>query len=100
MRVVGGYLGGELGCGAVDQGHGVLGEVAALLDLPFVVGLHEHGAVEPGEGALVGKDADDVGASLDLLVDALEGLVDQIFFLNRPGFSGGSVLPAAAAVGR
>jgi hypothetical protein len=35
---------------------------------------------ESGDGGVVGEDADDVGAALDLAVEPLEGFVDQIFF--------------------
>lgn len=43
-----------------------------LDDGPFVVGLEDDGGDEPGDGGVVGEDPDDVGAALDLAVDALE----------------------------
>jgi hypothetical protein len=36
------------------------------------VGLDEHAAGEPEQGLVVGEDADDVGAPLDLLVKAFQ----------------------------
>jgi hypothetical protein len=37
-----------------------------------VILLGEQGAGEANQGTVVGEDADDVGATADLLVDALE----------------------------
>ncbi len=56
-----GYLLGDGGDGL----HGVLGQVAALCDLPFVVGLDQDGASEAQEGFGVGEDTDDVGAAFE-----------------------------------
>src|SRR5215207_2234090 len=48
------------------------GDVAGSLDGPFVVLLEQDCADEPGDGGFVGEDPDDVGAALDLAVEALE----------------------------
>jgi hypothetical protein len=50
----------------VELGHGVFGEVAALGDGPFVVGLDDDCGDEAGDRGVVGEDADDLGAPLDL----------------------------------
>ena len=42
------------------------------LDGPFVVLLEQDGADEADDGLFVREDADDVGAALDLAVEALE----------------------------
>jgi hypothetical protein len=47
------------------------GEVAAA-DQPFVVLFDAKHSGEADEGAVVGEDADDVGAPADFLVEALE----------------------------
>src|SRR5215211_1564 len=47
------------------------GQVAAT-DEPLIVLLEAEHADEPDQGAVVGEDADDVGAAADLLVEALE----------------------------
>jgi hypothetical protein len=44
----------------------------AVLELPFVVLLEEDGADEADDAVLVGEDADDIGAALDLLVQPLQ----------------------------
>ena len=44
----------------------------AVLGLPLVVLLHEDGADEADDGVLVGEDPDDIGSTLDLLVEALQ----------------------------
>lgn len=46
--------------------------VAASLDCSFVVLLEQERSDEAGDGVLVGEDADHVGASLDLAVQAFE----------------------------
>ena len=43
-------------------------------DGPLVVLLEQDGADEAGDGCLVGEDADDVRAALDLLVEAFQGV--------------------------
>jgi hypothetical protein len=45
----------------VEQGQ-AFGEVAAVGDLPFVVGLNQHGAGEAQQGVGVEEDTDDVCA--------------------------------------
>jgi hypothetical protein len=49
-----------------------LGAEVAAADKPFVVLLDAEHAGEPDQRSVVGEDADDVGASADLLVEALE----------------------------
>jgi hypothetical protein len=44
----------------------------------------------PGDGGFVGEDADDFGATLDLAVEALDGIGAVQLGVNRPGFAGGS----------
>ena len=46
--------------------------MTGVLDGPFVILLQEYGADESGDGLVVGEDADDVGAPLDLAVEALD----------------------------
>jgi hypothetical protein len=63
--LVGGVLLGVLwrecgGLGWVEQGYGFLAEVAALADLPLVVGLDEHRAGQAQQDFVVGEDPDDV----------------------------------------
>jgi len=55
-----------------DGGDGLKGHVAGALDGPFVVLLEQDRADQPGNGGLVGEDADDLGAPLDLAVQPLE----------------------------
>ena len=43
-----------------------------MLQFPLVILFEQHGADQPYDRRLVRKDAKDVGAPLDLLVDALE----------------------------
>ncbi len=43
-------------------------------DGPLVVGFDHHGGHEPGDRSVVGEDPNDVGAPLDLTVEALEGI--------------------------
>jgi hypothetical protein len=47
------------------------GHLAGALHGPFIVLLKQDGADQAGNGVLVGKDADDVGAALDLAIKAL-----------------------------
>ena len=56
--------------GLRDLGHGGLGEETAALQLPFLLLLQQLTAHQPCNGGVVGEDADHVGASLDLLVEA------------------------------
>ena len=46
------------------MGHGGFGEVAAVGDLPFVVGFDQDRAGEAEQGGGVGEDTDDVGAGV------------------------------------
>ena len=43
-----------------------------MLKLPLVIEFEQHGTDEADDRGLVGEDADDIGAALDLLVDALD----------------------------
>ena len=85
-------------CG-VEQGHGGLGEVAPVGDLPFVVGFDQDGAGEAEQRGGVGEDADDVGAALDLLVHPLErvGGPDLAPVRGREGGEGEQVVAGARA---
>ena len=58
--------------------HGFQCHVAGALHGPFVVLLEKDGADQTGDGFLVGQDADDVGATLDLAVEPFQrvGAVD------------------------
>ena len=44
----------------------------AVLQLPFIVLLEQYRANQPNDGGLIGEDADDIGAPLDLLVEPFE----------------------------
>jgi hypothetical protein len=78
----------------VEHCHGAFGEVTAVADLPFVVGLGEHGSGEAEQGGGVGEDADDVGAALDLLVQPLErvGAPDLLPVRGGEGGEGSDVV--------
>jgi hypothetical protein len=52
--------------------HAFQADVAGALDGPLVVLFEQDGTDEAGDGGLVGEDADDLGASLDLAVQAFE----------------------------
>jgi hypothetical protein len=67
-------LAGRAGASAKELGHALLREVAAAV-LPLVVLLDEHGRGEPEQGSRVWKDADDLGAAIDLRVEALAHVV-------------------------
>ena len=69
--------------GRVELGHRALGEVAAVGDLPFVVGIVQHGANKADDGGLVGEDADDPGSAFDLPVESFDRV--------RNGYEGVSV---------
>ena len=68
-----------------DVGVGFQPQVAAVVGGPVVVLLHEDGADEAEDRGLVGEDADDVGAALDLGVERSSGLVEAIFGQCRAG---------------
>ena len=74
--------------GWVDLGHGGLGEVAAVGDLPFVVDVGQDRADEADDGGLVREDADDAGSAFDLLVDPLQGVGRPDLRPVRPGEGG------------
>ena len=57
--------------GGAGEGLGVHGAAGGG---PFVVGLEHAGADEAGDGCIVRDHADDIGAALDLAVDAIEGV--------------------------
>jgi hypothetical protein len=48
------------------------GHVSAALNRPFIVLFEQKVADETAYGLLVGEDADDIGASLDLAVEAFD----------------------------
>ena len=58
-------IGGASRCGQL--GHDFNLHVA-VLQLPFVVLLEQHGADQPDNRGLVGEDPDDIGAAFDLFV--------------------------------
>lgn len=67
--------GGQADVGSVADGaDGFQGHVAGALCGPFVGLFEENGADEADDSGLVGKDADDIGAALDLAVEALAGV--------------------------
>ena len=47
----------------------------AMLEQPLVVLFKQHGTDQPGDAGLVGEDADDIGAPLDLFVQPLQRVV-------------------------
>ena len=49
-----------------------LSGVASALDGPFIVLFEEERSHKTDDGVLVGEDADDISASLDLTVEALD----------------------------
>ena len=77
MRVsVGSLCRHELGWGHLlagwgELGHGALREIAAVADLPFVVGLDQDRPGEAEQRLGVGEDPHDIGAALDLFVEPL-----------------------------
>ena len=58
--------------GSAHRSNAFQSDVAGALDGPFIVLLEQDGADEAGDGGLVGEDADDFGAPLDLAVQSLE----------------------------
>src|SRR6202030_4045530 len=66
-----GDLRGIGGGGRSQFGHDLNLHIA-VLQLPFIVLLEQYRANQPNDGGLIGKDADDVGAPLDLFVEPLE----------------------------
>ena len=61
-----------------EPGHRVCGEVAAVVGLPFVVGVSDDGADEADHRALVREDPDTAGASFSFLVES-RGFVARTF---------------------
>ena len=55
-----------------ERDDGFQAHVAGALNGPFVILLQEQGADQAGDGGLVGEDADDLAASLDLAVEPLQ----------------------------
>ena len=54
------------------RSHGLQRHVATPLDRPFVVLLQQQGTDQGGDRRLVGKDADHIGAALNLAVEPLQ----------------------------
>ena len=55
-----------------DGSHGFKRHIAGALDSPFVTLFHEDGADQARYRGLIGEDADDLGAALDLAVRPLD----------------------------
>src|SRR6266481_7876292 len=69
------WLGGAWDLPGIDRGDQLRHHVnlqIAVLQLPFIVLLEQYRADQPNNGGLIGEDADDIGAPLDLFVEALE----------------------------
>jgi hypothetical protein len=79
-----------------DRCDGFQGHLSRSLDRPVVVLLEEDGADQAGDGGLVWKDADDIGAALDLAVEAIDRVcrvqLGSRRRVNRPGFAGGCLV--------
>src|SRR6266513_572252 len=59
------------GSGRSQFGHDLNLQIA-VLQLPVIVLLEQYRTDQPNDGGLIGEDADDVGAPLDLFVEPLE----------------------------
>jgi hypothetical protein len=59
--------------------------IARPIDRPFIVLLEQDGADQTGNGVVIGEDADDFGAALDLTVESSSGLVEWILGLRSLG---------------
>jgi hypothetical protein len=71
--VLSGGHGGQLDERIVAQrGHGFQRHITGALHGPLIVLFQEDGTDEPGDGLVVGEDADDFGAALDFAVHALD----------------------------
>lgn len=94
------------------MGHGSLGEVAALGELPLVVGLDQHTGREPEQGGGVGEDPDHIGPALevgvDITYDELSKRYDAVVYtvgsraprrLTLPGSDLEGVIPGLDFVG-
>lgn len=68
--------GGQLSEGMVGEEvvQGVPQHAARMLDGPFVILFEQHGADEASGGRFVGEDTDDMGATLGLVGQALDGV--------------------------
>jgi len=55
-----------------DGGDAFQCDVTSALDGPFIILFEQNGADEACDGGLVGEDADDLGAALDLAFQSLE----------------------------
>jgi hypothetical protein len=66
----------------------------AVADEPFVVLFDDDAGGEPDQGAVVGEDADDVGAASDLAVDSFErvGRAQLRLVRDREGVEGEQVV--------
>ena len=78
------------GWSIAHRGHGLQRHVARALGGPFIGLLEEERADESDDGGFVGKDADHIGAPLDLAVEPLNGVgnryVDRGACLVRLGW--------------
>ena len=72
-----GYLLCVVGVDGLGAGEDVESEVSASFG-PFVVLFGQDSAHEPDDAGAVGEDADDVGASADLAVESLVGVVGDL----------------------
>jgi len=89
------FRGGKLLSCRRNRGHGIQREHASSLQLPVLVLLQQHRTDKPGDGCVIGKDADDTGAALDFLVHALQqvGAPQLAPVLLREVAEGQHVLP-------
>lgn len=62
----------------VELGHGTVGDVAAVAGAPLVVHVEQARADDLIFGRVIGEDAYDAAAALDLLIDLLEGISRQL----------------------
>jgi hypothetical protein len=63
--------GGRVGL-VVGHGHGAVGEVVAIVGDPFVLAFDDDRGYETWERGVVGEARDDLGAALDVFVDAFD----------------------------
>jgi hypothetical protein len=73
----------------------------AILELPLVILFEQDGADEPDDGLLIGKDADDIAAALDLFIEAFQdvGAMQLGSVLGRKGHVGQHVCLAVVHEG-
>jgi len=55
-----------------ERGDGFQCHIAGALDGPFVVLLQQNGSHQAEDGLFIGEDADDIGASFDLAIEAFQ----------------------------